>query len=148
NTFFARERPFQSGLPLTVERWARREIAAFGTVTLTVRPPESLTVRLGERSLCIRIASTRDGSMHLLLLRAEDPGTEMAKLEPIGLGARATQVLYWLAKGKANQEIGIILGMATETVKAHLKTIFARLNVENRATAASMISEFLIRSFD
>jgi DNA-binding CsgD family transcriptional regulator len=62
------------------------------------------------------------------------------------LGARATEVLYWLAKGKSNQEIGIILGMATETVKAHLKTIFVRLNIENRATAASIISEMLART--
>ena len=29
---------------------------------------------------------------------------------PLELGARPTQVLYWLAKGKANKEIGIILG--------------------------------------
>jgi DNA-binding CsgD family transcriptional regulator len=55
-------------------------------------------------------------------------------------------VLYWLGKGKTNEEIGIILGMAAETVKTHLKKIFWRLQVENRATAALMVSEFLIRA--
>jgi len=69
---------------------------------------------------------------------------ELAKLSRLGLGARPTEVLYWLAKGKTNKEIGIILGMATETVKAHLKDIYFRLDLENRATAASMISELLV----
>jgi DNA-binding CsgD family transcriptional regulator len=84
--------------------------------------------------------------VYLLLLRVDDPILELAKLSPFELGVRATQVLYWLAKGKTNQEIGIILGMAAETVKAHLKRVFWRLNVENRATAASMISELLART--
>ena len=63
----------------------------------------------------------------------------------LGLGARPTEVLYWLAKGKTNEEIGTILTMATETVKAHLKEeIYSRLAVENRTTAAVMISELLV----
>jgi hypothetical protein len=44
------------------------------------------------------------------------------------------------------QEIGIILGMTAETVKTQLKKIFSRLQVENRATAASLVSEFLFRA--
>ena len=78
------------------------------------------------------------------MLRAEDPAFELAKLSILGLGARPTEVLYWLAKGKTNKEIGMILSMATETVKAHLKDIYSRLSVENRATAAVMISELLV----
>jgi len=144
--FFASERPFRGGLPLTVENWVRREIAAFGTVDLAVRPPRPLVVRRGEGTLHIRLAPTRDRSANLLFLRAEDPILELSKLSPLELGVRATQVLYWLTKGKTNAEIGIILGMATETVKAHLKKIFWRLHVENRATAASMISELLVRT--
>jgi DNA-binding CsgD family transcriptional regulator len=145
-TFFAAEKPFIGGLPLTVEKWMRQEIAVFGTVELAVRPPRSLTVWRGERNLQIRLASTRDRTMHILFLRAQDPTSELAKLSSLALGARATEVLYWLGKGKTNQEIGIIVGMAAETVKAHLKKIFWRLQVENRATAASIISELLVRT--
>jgi DNA-binding CsgD family transcriptional regulator len=72
--------------------------------------------------------------------------SELAKLDSLALGARATQVVYWLGKGKTNEEIGIILGMVAETVKAHLKKIFWRLRVENRATEASIISELLVRT--
>jgi DNA-binding CsgD family transcriptional regulator len=144
-TFFVADGPFRGSLPATVERWARREIAAFENVALSFRPPQPLIVQRGERRLCVRLASTSDRSMHLLLFRAEDPAAEVAKLSSVGLGVRATEVLYWLAKGKTNQEIGIILGIATETVKAHLKRIFVRLNVENRTSAVSMVSELIAR---
>jgi DNA-binding CsgD family transcriptional regulator len=62
----------------------------------------------------------------------------------LGLGGRTTEVLYWLSKGKTNKEIAIILGIAAETVKTHLKDIYLRLHLENRATAAAMISAGLI----
>jgi DNA-binding CsgD family transcriptional regulator len=144
-SYFATEKPFHGGLPLTVEKWSRREITAFRSVQLATHPPRSLTIRRGERTLRIRIGSTRDKTVHLLLLRAEDPAVELEKLSYFELGPRATEVLYWLAKGKTNEEIGIILGVATATVKVHLRKIYFRLNVENRATAASMISELLVR---
>ena len=91
-TFFAAERPFIGGLPLTVENWVRREIAVFGTVELAVRPPQSLTVWRGEKNLQIRLATTRDQTMHILFLRAQDPTSELAKLSSLALGARATKV--------------------------------------------------------
>ncbi|HEY5778645.1 MAG TPA: helix-turn-helix transcriptional regulator [Terrimicrobiaceae bacterium] len=143
-SFFANERPFHDGIPLTVKVWALRELARFETDELAIRPPQPLVARTGERTLRIRVANTREGDGCVLLLRAEDPALELAKLSYFGLGARPTEVLYWLAKGKTNKEIAIILGMANETVKTHLKDIFSRLDLENRATAASMISEVLV----
>ena len=90
------------------------------------------------------MANTREGDGCVLLLRSEYPAVELAKLSYFGLSARSTEVLYWLAKGKTNKEIAIILGMATETVKTRLKDIYLRLHIENRATAASMIAAVLI----
>ena len=113
-------------------------------MSLGIRPPQALLVRRGERTLHVRVARIKEGVGFVLLLRVEDPAFELAKLSILGLGARPTEVLYWLAKGKTNKEIGMILSMATETVKAHLKDIYSRLSVENRATAAVMISELLV----
>ena len=146
DSFFPQEKPFRDGLPLTVARWVRRETGAFGTNEVAIRPPQPLIIRRGDRTLHMRLASTSDRTVHVLLLRAEDSALELEKLSFLALGARATEVLYWLAKGKTNEEIGIILGMATGTVKVHLKNIFSHLQVENRATAASMISELLVRT--
>jgi Bacterial regulatory proteins, luxR family len=118
-SFFAKEGSVSNGLPTPVKHWIFREMAHFGSDELGIRPPQPLLVRRGERTLHIRMARIKEGVGFVLLLRAEDPAFELAKLSILGLGARPTEVLYWLAKGKTNKEIGMILCMATETVKAH-----------------------------
>ena len=143
-SFFPNEGPASDGLPASVRGWIFREITHFESDELGIRPPRPLLVRQGERTLRVRMARIKEGVGFVLLLRAEDPAFELAKLRILGLGARPTEVLYWLAKGKTNKEIGMILSMATETVKAHLKDIYSRLAIENRATAAVMISELLV----
>ncbi len=144
--FFPEERPGSGGLPLPVKEWISREVAYFRSDQVGIQPPQPLLVRRNDSTLHVRMAPVRDGEGFVLLLRAEDPVFELSKLSIFGLGARSTEVLYWLAKGKTNKEIGMILSMATETVKTHLKHIYSRLAIENRATAAMMISELLFGS--
>jgi DNA-binding CsgD family transcriptional regulator len=127
-----------------VRAWALQEFARVSSDEFGLNPLYPLLVQNGERTLRIRLGKTRQGDGCVLLLRAEDPTLELARLSYLGLGARTTEVLYWLAKGKTNKEISIILGMATETVKTHLKDIYLRLHLENRTAAASMISAVLI----
>jgi len=143
-SFFPNGGPVSDGLPASVRGWILREITHFESDELGIRRPQPLLVRRGERTLHIRVARIKERVGFVLLLRAEDPAFALAKLSILGLGARPTEVLYWLAKGKTNKEIGMILSMASETVKAHLKDIYSRLAVENRATAAVMISELLV----
>lgn len=56
--------------------------------------------------------------------------------EHFGLTAREAEVLLWIAKGKSNRDIGEILGLSPRTVNKHLEQIYAKLGVENRASAA------------
>jgi DNA-binding CsgD family transcriptional regulator len=135
-TFFPMEKPFRGGLPLTVEKWARQEIAALESNELAVRLPQPLNVLRGYRSLQIRLAGTTNSTVYFLVLRAEDPTSELKKLSSLGLGPRATEVLYWLAKGKTNGEISIILGARPRTIEKHVEGILAKLGVENRVAAA------------
>jgi DNA-binding NarL/FixJ family response regulator len=55
----------------------------------------------------------------------------------LGLTPRVAEVLLWLAQGKTNGEIAVILGNSEATVKKHVLEIFAKLGVETR-TAASL----------
>src|SRR5215469_1093843 len=55
----------------------------------------------------------------------------------LGLTPRVAETLLWLAQGKTNSEIAIILGNSESTVKKHVLEIFERLGVETR-TAASL----------
>jgi DNA-binding CsgD family transcriptional regulator len=47
-------------------------------------------------------------------------------------------VLYWVAKGKTNRDIGDILGASPATVKKHLERIHEKLGVETRTAAAAL----------
>jgi two-component system, NarL family, response regulator YdfI len=53
------------------------------------------------------------------------------------LTGRELQVLRLVAAGLPSKRIGTELGISETTVKTHLKDIFARLHVSNRAEAAS-----------
>lgn len=53
-----------------------------------------------------------------------------------GLTAREAEVLLWIGRGKANKDIGEILGLSPRTVNKHLEQIYTKLGVENRASAA------------
>ena len=48
------------------------------------------------------------------------------------LSPRERQVFHWLAKGKSNAEIAIILGCATRTVEKHVEHILQKIRLENR----------------
>ena len=67
------------------------------------------------------------------------------QLEKLGLTPREAEVLFWVARGKTNDEIATVLGIGLTTVKKHLESTFAKLGVENRTSAAAMALETLGR---
>lgn len=50
---------------------------------------------------------------------------------------RQAEMLHWVADGKTNEEISVILGCSFFTVKNHLRKIFQHLNVHSRTGAAA-----------
>lgn len=56
------------------------------------------------------------------------------------LTGRELDVLALLARGKSNKEIGANLYISETTVKAHLRSIFAKLNVLSRTEAVAVAS--------
>lgn len=58
--------------------------------------------------------------------------------EPLSHGPltdRESEVLGLLAKGLANKQIAVTLGISEHTVKFHVSSIYAKLNVTNRTEA-------------
>ncbi len=53
------------------------------------------------------------------------------------LSAKEIEILRWVQEGKTNDEIAVILGKSKWTAKYHVKHIFRKLNVTNRASAVS-----------
>ena len=58
--------------------------------------------------------------------------------EKIGLTAREQEIMRWVAEGKTNWEISVILHVSLNTIKFHLKNIYQKLGgVENRWAAVA-----------
>jgi DNA-binding response OmpR family regulator/DNA-binding CsgD family transcriptional regulator len=71
------------------------------------------------------------------------PPASPAQLLPLGLTPRETEILFWVAQGKTNAEIGTILGAAPATVKKHVENFLPKLGVETRLAAALRATELL-----
>lgn len=63
----------------------------------------------------------------------------------VRLSPREAEVIDWVAAGKTNEEIAVLLGMSLNTVKTHLKRSFIKLGVENRTAAVSAWSRLANR---
>ena len=66
-------------------------------------------------------------------------------LEPLGLSRREAEVLCWVAYGKTNAEIGLILYLSPRTVQKHLEHTYQKLGVENRTAASARVFEVIFK---
>lgn len=78
------------------------------------------------------------GDWLLILREVSDAGAIEAMRLALKLTAREAEVLYWVAKGKTNKDIGDILGSSPATAKKHLERIYVKLGVETRTAAAAV----------
>ena len=93
----------------------------------------------------LRAIRTRLARAEQLAGREFKPNFESAKpLESaLKLTPRVAETLLWVAQGKTNSDIGLILGISESTVKKHLLEIFSVLGVETRSAAALRAVEVL-----
>ncbi|MFL6676952.1 MAG: response regulator [Burkholderiaceae bacterium] len=102
---------------------------------------EVLAVLIEGRRLTIsRLAGDEAGTTLLVRRRSSvpEPATLSARF---GLTTREAEVLYWVACGKINRDVGEILGLSARTVDKHLQHVFEKLNVGTRTAAASMVHD-------
>jgi DNA-binding response OmpR family regulator/DNA-binding CsgD family transcriptional regulator len=111
---------------------AAREAIARGAVSETI-----LLGEIGTRRLSLAMIGRTGDDELLFRLMSDDVGGEEAILKRrFAVTSREAEVLLWVARGKSNRDIGDILGLSPRTVNKHLETVFAKLGVENRASAA------------
>ncbi len=80
------------------------------------------------------------------LVHAAGPSIEhdtLVVLEEKGLTRREVEVLEWVARGKTNSEIGLILSISPRTASKHLEHIYTKLGVESRTAAVVQFLEMI-----
>jgi DNA-binding CsgD family transcriptional regulator len=98
----------------------------------------------GER-LRIEVTAVGKGKTQLHLWR--EPLGEPSQLEGMppspadGLTHREREVALLVADGLRSREVAERLGIASQTVKSHLKTIFDKLGVRNRVELARRLGQ-------
>jgi DNA-binding response OmpR family regulator/DNA-binding CsgD family transcriptional regulator len=74
----------------------------------------------------------------LRLVEGDVEDERMLLRQKLTVTEREAEVLLWIARGKSNRDIAEILDLSPRTVNKHLEQIYAKLGVENRASAAAM----------
>ncbi|HLL13093.1 MAG TPA: response regulator transcription factor [Rubrivivax sp.] len=118
-------------LPPALLQWLQR--AADGS-----DPRPLARVRGARQLVCTLQGRTVDDDWLVVLREVNDAQTVQATMLAFGLTLRESEVLYWVVKGKANRDIGDILGSSPATVKKHLERVYEKLGVETRTAAAAM----------
>jgi len=123
-------------LPECFADWYKRQLALVAQETLAPSPRDPLVVEKDARQLTVQLIPDHFRDEHLLLLNEKRHDVAWGSLSACGLTPRESEVLAWVAKGKTNAEVGIILHMSDRTVQKHLEHIYQKLGVETRTTAA------------
>ena len=97
------------------------------------------------RRLIFTLHEADDDEWLLVMRETSDQAVIDAVGSAFGLTAREAEVLYWLAKGKTNRDIGDILGTSPATVKKQLEHVYQKLGVETRTAAASLAMKRVAR---
>ena len=128
--------------PATLLAWMQREVQRLGPLDEGPVPgAPSVTLEASHSGRRLRFTlheSTGDGAWMLVLREADDAAALEALALAFALTPREAEVLYWVARGKTNRDIGDILGSSPATVKKHLEHVHAKLGVETRTAAAAL----------
>jgi DNA-binding NarL/FixJ family response regulator len=122
-------------VPPVLLSWLQQAAAGREVRPLATLAPDSG----GARQLVATLQGrTVDDDWLVVLREVSDAATVQATMAAFGLTLRESEVLYWVAKGKTNRDIGDILGSSPATVKKHLERIYEKLGVETRTAAARL----------
>ncbi len=128
-------------LPANVQEWLRSRANAGASFT-------SDSVALASNSSPLKFQLSYVGEVApdeilLRLIETESENDNLVLKRKLQLTQRESEVLMWIARGKSNCDIAEILSLSPRTVNKHLEQIYAKLGVENRASAAALAVRML-----
>ncbi|KKB12839.1 LuxR family transcriptional regulator [Devosia geojensis] len=121
---------------------SRGDVAAKAGETFAFDPANAGSLQL----VCLGSIGADEHLFRLLAPTGDNPDEILR--QNFGLTQRESEVLAWIARGKSNRDIGEILGLSPRTVNKHLEQVYAKLGVENRASAAIKATHVLQSPFE
>ncbi|WP_284615516.1 response regulator transcription factor [Aquabacterium humicola] len=142
-----------SAAPVPLIDWLREQVAAVtGAGTGTGTAPQPLVSARGGRRLTLELHSLigddpspgpDEAEWLIVATEADDAAAFDAMMQAFGLTVREAEVLYWVAKGKTNRDVGEILAMSPRTVTKHMEHILQKMDVETRTAAAARVLKLI-----
>jgi DNA-binding response OmpR family regulator/DNA-binding CsgD family transcriptional regulator len=125
--------------PAALCEWVRARVTRAGVAEAGDAGDTWSCVSGTQRLQCsLHPASAEDEWLVVLTESSNGAAVEALALQ-FRLTAREAEVLYWVAQGKTNRDIGDILGTRPKTITKHLEHVFEKLGVETRTAAASRV---------
>lgn len=123
------------GLPEQLSRWISWSEQTMRRATDVPEVRRPFMVERDSNRLTVHLFSRPEENF--LLLEEHRWAIDPAALSSLPLTRRESEILAYVAVGKTNREIGIILGISSRTVEKHLEHILEHLGVETRTAAAA-----------
>ena len=125
--------------PASLCDWVRERVTRAGDA-LALEGADTWTCVTGTQRLHCSLHPASAEDEWLLVLTESNNGAAIEALSlQFRLTAREAEVLYWVAHGKTNRDIGDILGTRPKTITKHLEHVFEKLGVETRTAAAARV---------
>lgn len=113
------------------KRWLQ-EVTQLNVLAIVPRDSDAETFTLALNSVAMGM---------MFIPRDCITASESSRQNIKSLSARQREILTMLAAGESNKQIGRLLNISTGTVKAHLESLYQRLEVKNRTQAAMMLND-------
>jgi len=126
-------------LPHAAQVWLQQCVVAAAAQPASI--PSSIGLKTDKASVklqLIYIAQIGADEYLLRLIEGEIGDDQTLLKRKLAVTEREAEVLLWIARGKSNRDIAEILDLSPRTVNKHLEQIYAKLGVENRASAAAL----------
>jgi DNA-binding response OmpR family regulator/DNA-binding CsgD family transcriptional regulator len=126
--------------PAGLCEWVRGRVARADAPAQGAEGTDTWTCVTGTQRLHCSLHPASAEDEWLLVLTESSNGAAIKALSlQFRLTAREAEVLYWVAQGKTNRDIGDILGTRPKTITKHLEHVFEKLGVETRTAAAARV---------
>lgn len=128
--YLGRRAMIRDRFPDAIVRWIKSGVARHRDRQAPLS--SHIPYRLGrsDRTLSLSLVPSAGDTHHTIMIEER-----VRRSRGPDVSSREREILAWLASGKSNAEIALILGISAGTVKRHLENIYAKLGVEGRHAA-------------